>query len=79
MTQFPAQRFGLRDRGVIREGAFADLVVFDAKRVIDTATYDKPIQYPNGMPFVIVNGEMGVEDGRVTGARAGQVLRKGRG
>lgn len=76
MTSMPAQQFGLKDRGIIREGAYADLVIFDPKSVIDTATYEEPIQYPKGMPYVIVNGAMGVEDGRVTGARAGQVLRR---
>ncbi len=55
---------------------YADPVVFDPNCVIDTATYDDPIQYPMGMPYVIVNGVMGVEGGRVTGARVGKVLRR---
>jgi N-acyl-D-amino-acid deacylase len=79
MSLFPAQKFGLKDRGVIREGAFADLVIFDANAVLDTATYNNPIQSPRGMPYIMVNGQMAVEDGRVTGARVGHVLRRGRG
>jgi len=76
MTSFPARKFGLKDRGVIRTGAFADLVVFDPQRVVDTATYESPIQQPRGMPYVLVNGKPAVDDGRVTGARGGKVLRR---
>ncbi len=76
MTTMPAKKFGVKDRGVIREGAYADLVIFDPKSVSDVATYDDPIRFPNGMPYVIVNGAFGVEDGRVTGARVGRVLRR---
>jgi N-acyl-D-amino-acid deacylase len=75
MTSLPAQRFGLKDRGVVREGAYADLVVFDPRTVSDAATYDEPIRQPDSMPYVLVNGVMGVEDGHVTGARGGRVLR----
>jgi N-acyl-D-aspartate/D-glutamate deacylase len=74
MTSFPAKRLGLADRGSIREGMKADLVVFDAARVRDTATFDKPHQYPAGIPIVIVNGQVVFEDGSMTAARPGKVL-----
>jgi len=78
MTSLNAAKIGLKDRGVIRAGAFADLAVFDAARVIDRATYLDPFQYPDGIEVVIVNGEVTVDHGRHTGARAGRVLRRGR-
>jgi N-acyl-D-amino-acid deacylase len=74
MTSFPASKFGLWDRGLIRPGFAADLVVFDAATVIDQATYEDPEQPPVGMPHVLVNGVFAVRDGVYTGARAGQVL-----
>jgi N-acyl-D-amino-acid deacylase len=74
MTSFPAQKFKLWDRGIIRPGLAADLVVFDAATVNDRATYEDPEQPPIGMPHVLVNGEFAVRDGVYTGARAGQVL-----
>lgn len=78
MTSLNAEKIGLRDRGLIRAGAFADLTLFDAARVIDKATYLDPFQYPEGIPVVIVNGEVTIEQGRHTGGRAGRVLRRGR-
>jgi N-acyl-D-amino-acid deacylase len=75
MTSLPAQRLGLADRGTIQTGMWADLVVFDAKQVLDRATYEDPFQYPEGIPHVLVNGEVVVERGEHTGARPGQVLR----
>jgi len=78
MTSLNAAKIGLKDRGVIRAGAFADLAVFDAGRVIDRATYLDPFQYPDGIEVVIVNGEVTVDHGRHTGARAGRVLLRGR-
>ncbi|MBI3734064.1 MAG: D-aminoacylase [Chloroflexi bacterium] len=77
MTSLPAQKFKLKDRGIIRRGVHADLVIFDPQRIQDTATYDNPVQHPRGVPYVLVNGVFGVDDGRVTGARAGKVLRRG--
>jgi N-acyl-D-aspartate/D-glutamate deacylase len=74
MTSLGAQRLGLRDRGLLREGAFADLVVFDPQRVIDKATFENPHQYSEGIEYVVVNGRLTLEKGRHTGARAGQVL-----
>lgn len=78
MTSAPAARLGLRDRGVIREGAVADLVVFDPATVRSTATYEEPRRFPDGIPFVIVAGQVVVGDGRHTGATPGRALRRGR-
>jgi N-acyl-D-amino-acid deacylase len=75
MTSVPAARLGLRDRGVIREGALADLVVFDPATVDDVATYGDPARHPTGIEHVIVNGRVAVLDGVETGERAGRLLR----
>jgi dihydroorotase/N-acyl-D-amino-acid deacylase len=75
MTLLPAQRMGLTDRGRIVEGARADLVVFDAATVRDRATFAEPHQYPDGIPYVIVNGTFAVDAGVFVDARAGMVLR----
>lgn len=75
MTSMPAQKFGLWDRGVVRPGLAADLVVFDAATIRDRATYADPEQAPVGLPYVLVNGTVVVRDGRYTGGRAGRVLR----
>ena len=74
MTSAAASQFQVADRGVVRPGLFADLVVFDPATVADTATYDRPHQYPVGLPHVIVNGVPAVLDGKVTDARPGRVL-----
>ncbi len=76
MTSLPAQKFNLRDRGLIREGMAADLVVFDEKHVGDAATYPKPHAYSNGFSYVVVNGEVVIDQGKHTGVRSGQVLRR---
>jgi N-acyl-D-amino-acid deacylase len=75
MTSLPAQRLGLRDRGLIREGICADIVVFDPKTVIDKATFENPHQYPEGIKHVIVNGQIVIDDQEHTGALPGKVLR----
>jgi N-acyl-D-aspartate/D-glutamate deacylase len=75
MTGLPARRLGLRDRGVIREGARADLVVFDPRRVIDAATFEDPHRYPVGIEHVVVNGRLVIKDGEHTGSLPGRVLR----
>jgi N-acyl-D-amino-acid deacylase len=75
MSQKPARRIGLTDRGALRVGQKADVVVFDRERVIDRATFDRPISFPQGIRNVLVNGVMTVRDGEHTGARAGRVLR----
>jgi N-acyl-D-aspartate/D-glutamate deacylase len=74
MTGLPARRLGLRDRGVIREGARADLVVFDARRIADRATYEDPHRYPDGVEHVIVNGRFVIKHGEHTGSLPGKVL-----
>src|SRR3954447_4171960 len=78
MTSAPAARLGLRDRGVIRDGAVADLVVFDPATVRSTATYDAPRSFPVGIEHVIVAGTPVVSDGVHTGATPGRALRHGR-
>lgn len=76
MTSLPAQKFGLANRGLLKEGYAADLVVFDEKEVIDLSTYDKPHAYSKGFSHVIVNGVVTVDDGQHTKARGGATLRK---
>jgi N-acyl-D-amino-acid deacylase len=75
MTGLTANRFGLKDRGLIAKGMAADLTLFDEKTIGDAATFDKPIQQAPGIATVIVNGEVAWRDGRPTGARPGRVLR----
>jgi N-acyl-D-amino-acid deacylase len=77
MTSLPAQRFGLADRGLLRAGSWADLAVFDAATVADRATYQAPHAASQGFRYVLVNGEVVVEEGRHTGARPGRVLAPG--
>lgn len=76
MTGFPASKFSLRDRGVVKEGAFADLVLFDPATVIDKGTYDDPNRYPVGIRQVFVNGGVAVRDDAVQAQRHGRVLRR---
>jgi N-acyl-D-amino-acid deacylase len=78
MTAAPAARLGLRNRGVIRDGAVADLVVFDPATVRSDATVDEPRRFPEGIDHVIVGGVPVVADGRHTGATPGRSLRRGR-
>ena len=75
MTGGPATRVGLKDRGLLRVGMFADITVFDPKTVIDRATFESPNQYPVGIEYVLVNGQVSVDQGQRTSALAGQVLR----
>jgi N-acyl-D-amino-acid deacylase len=76
MTGFTAMKFKLTDRGRIAEGAFADLVLFDAKAIIDQGTYDDPNRYPLGISDVFVNGQPAIRNGEPSGSRAGRVLRR---
>jgi N-acyl-D-amino-acid deacylase len=78
MTSFPAQRFGLFTRGLLKLGMQADLVVFNPETVIDTATYQDPHQLPRGIEHVIVNGELAVHDSKPLGTLFGRTLRKDR-
>jgi N-acyl-D-amino-acid deacylase len=77
MTSAPAARLGLTDRGLIRDGLAADLVVLDPDRVRSNATYDEPRRHPDGIEWVIVGGEVVIERTTHTGARSGRVLRSG--
>jgi len=74
MTGMPARRLGLRDRGLLRPGAAADVVVFDPATVRDEATFADPHRYPTGIPYVIVNGALVVDGGRFTAAGTGRIL-----
>jgi N-acyl-D-amino-acid deacylase len=74
MTSLPAQTFNLRDRGLIREGYAADLVIFNDKTVIDRSTFDNPHQYSDGVNGVVVNGALVFEGGKMTGAMSGRPL-----
>ena len=76
MTSLPAQVFGFTGRGEIREGAFADIVIFDPAKVADRATYQSPHQMAEGIDWAIVNGKIARREGEFTGIRAGRVLRK---
>ncbi len=75
MTSIPAQRLGLRDRGILRDGMKADIVVFDPDRVEALATFEQPKQYPVGIDYVVVNGKLVVDQGEHTGALPGRALR----
>jgi N-acyl-D-amino-acid deacylase len=79
ITSAPARILGLRERGLLREGFWADIVLLDPETIADRATYQDPRQYPAGIPYVFVNGQPVVENGQYTGSLPGQVLRKGAG
>lgn len=74
MTSFPAQRIGLGDRGVLRAGLKADIVVFDPATVRDLATFERPHQYAEGVSTVVINGQVAFADGAMTAARSGRIL-----
>jgi N-acyl-D-aspartate/D-glutamate deacylase len=74
-TSLGAQRLGIRDRGILRPGMFADIVVFDEDRVAGTSTYDQPHRFPVGIDHVFVNGEAVIRDGEHTATRPGRVLK----
>lgn len=77
MTGLPACRLGFADRGLIREGMYADLVLFDFDRIMDLPTYENPKQPCAGIRRVYVNGVLTAENGAHTGASAGKILRRG--
>jgi N-acyl-D-amino-acid deacylase len=76
MTGVAARALGLRDRGLLRTGAWADVAVFDPARIINRSTYENPHQYATGVSTVVVNGEVVVDGGDHTGALPGRVLRR---
>ncbi|MCH7642660.1 MAG: amidohydrolase family protein [Chloroflexi bacterium] len=78
MTSFPAQRLGIPDRGILRDGFRADIVIFHAENVKTRATKANPKVYPEGIPYVIVNGKIVIDEGENTGALAGRSLKRGR-
>lgn len=75
MTSLPAQREHLRGRGLLRQGYFADVTIFDPATIRDTATYQSPSQVSEGIKYVLVNGKLEYQDGRLTGVKAGKPLR----
>jgi N-acyl-D-amino-acid deacylase len=77
MTSANASKLGIPDRGLLRPGNYADVVVFDPEHVIDRATYAKPFQYSEGIVYVLVNGKLVLEEGKHTGERPGRALRRG--
>jgi len=74
MSAYPAQRIGLVDRGVLRAGMKADIAIFDPNTVRDTATFEKPHSYAEGVDYVLVNGQVAFEGGKMTTARPGRIL-----
>ncbi len=74
LTAAPAQCLGLNDRGLVKEGLAADLVVFNPETVLDKATFDTPKEYPVGIDYVLVNGAVVVDGGKHTGLRNGRAL-----
>ena len=78
MTSFPAQRLGLRERGILLDGFKADIVIFDPITVKAPATMQDPKQFPIGINYVIVNGNVVIDQGRNTGLLPGRALRRGR-
>ncbi len=77
MSGFPAKKFKIANRGLVKEGFYADLVIFDPDTVIDNATYENSRVGPDGIPHVIVNGQFAVRDGQHAGSRSGRALRRG--
>ncbi len=76
MTSFPAQKFGLWKKGIVREGMDADLVIFDPNTIAERSSYQDPHRYPAGIPYIVLNGHVVVDEGRFTGKLAGKVVRK---
>jgi len=75
MTSLNAAKIGIRDRGRLQAELFADITIFDEKRVSDRSTYEEPFQYSEGVEYVIVNGRIVIAKGKHTGARPGRALR----
>jgi N-acyl-D-amino-acid deacylase len=75
ITSLPATALGIKNRGLIEIGNYADIVIFDSKQIIDRASWTEPHQYPEGIRFVIVNGDVAIDEGEFTGKLAGRILR----
>ena len=78
VTSFPASILGIPDRGRIEEGCWADMVIFDPEKIADRSNYDIPEAYPEGIPYVFVNGTAVVEEGETVTCTPGKVLRHGK-
>jgi N-acyl-D-amino-acid deacylase len=76
MSSLPAQTFNLWDRGLLRPGMAADIVIFDEKTVADRATFEQPKQYAVGIDYVVVNGQVVIERGAHNGAKPGMILKR---
>ena len=76
MTSLPAKTYGITNRGKIEEGFMADIVIFDPNTVEDKATFVNPHQYPVGIPYVVLNGQLAVDEEKFMNILAGKVLRK---
>ncbi len=76
MTSQAAQRLGLYDRGLVRPGMAADITVFDPATVRDFATYEDPLRYSEGIEYVIINGKVVLDAGKLTGERPGRILKR---
>ena len=74
MTSLPLKFLGVADRGLISEGMWADITLFDADKITNRATYAEPTVYPEGIHYVLVNGQIVIDDGEETGVLAGKVL-----
>jgi N-acyl-D-amino-acid deacylase len=74
MTSLPAAKLHIEGRGLLKEGCYADIVLFDLNTIEDTATYENPHRYPRGIPYVIVNGQLVIDQGEHTGARPGRII-----
>ena len=76
MSFLPAKTIGIKRRGLIKKGMYADITIFDKNRIIDRATFEKPHQYSEGIHYVLVNGELAIDNGEFQNIKAGKVLRK---
>ena len=76
MTSLPASKLGLKDRGTIAKGQAADIVIFNPKTVVDCATFQRPAQFPQGIEYVLVNGDLVIEKGEHTGRYPGRFLKR---
>ena len=74
-TSLATQRLGIRDRGLLREGYFGDIVIFDPATILDTATYEAPHRFGLGVEYVVVNGQVVLDERRITDARPGKVVK----